>query len=116
LSADPIHDTLVLRILEYARTHLAEPDLTPARLAAEHNISIRQLYTVLGRADISLGDWIRTHRLERCRQELASPAARTRTIASIARRWAFKDATHFSRAFRDAYGMTPRQWRAIDHS
>jgi len=113
LSASPLHDTLALRILEYTRTHLAESDLTPTRLAAEHNISVRQLYTVLARADISLGDWIRTQRLERCREELASPTARNRTIASIARRWAFKDATHFSRAFREAYGMTPRQWRGL---
>ena len=93
------------RILEYARIHLAEPDLTPARLAAEHNISIRQLYTVLSRSDIALGDWIRAQRLEKCRHELATPAGRNRTIASIARRWAFRDATHFSRAFRDAYGL-----------
>lgn len=114
LIVDTMRDTLVLRILEYARTHLADPNLTAARLAAEHHISIRQLYTVLARADICLGDWIRTQRLERCRQELAAPAARHRTIAAIARRWAFKDATHFSRAFRDAYGMSPREWRTVN--
>lgn len=116
LSADIMRDALVARILEYARMHLADPDLTAARLAAAHHISVRQLYTVLGQADIGLGDWIRNQRLERCRQELAAPAAGTRTIASIARRWAFRDATHFSRAFREAYGMSPRQWRALGQS
>lgn len=73
---------------------------------------MRQLYTVLDRADIALGGWIRHQRLERCRQELATAAARNRTIESVARRWGFKDATHFARSFRDAYGMSPRQWRA----
>ena len=105
-------DALVLRILEHIRANLADTDLAPARLAAQHNISVRQLYTVLDQADIALGDWIRHQRLERCRQELATAAARHRTIESVARGSGFVNAAHFARSFRGAYGMTPRQWRA----
>ncbi|HEX6452329.1 MAG TPA: AraC family transcriptional regulator [Trebonia sp.] len=32
-------------------------------------------------------------------------------MAAIARRWGFADSTHFSRRFRQAYGMSPREWR-----
>jgi AraC-like DNA-binding protein len=35
------------------------------------------------------------------------------TIASVARRWGFTDATHFGRAFKEAYRMSPRDWRAL---
>jgi AraC-like DNA-binding protein len=52
--------------------------------------------------------------LEECRRDLAKPTARSATvaaIAAIARRWGFPDPTHFSRAFKDAYGVSPRQWR-----
>ena len=111
LAVDPMHGTLLLRILEFARAHLADRDLTAGRIAAAHHISVRQLYVVLARADIGLGDWIRAERLDRCRQELSTPAAGSRTIAAIAAGWGFADATHFSRAFRDTYGMSPRQWR-----
>jgi AraC-like DNA-binding protein len=35
------------------------------------------------------------------------------TIAAVARRWGFADATHFARRFRDAYGLSPREWRQL---
>ncbi|MGX1778408.1 AraC-like ligand-binding domain-containing protein [Nocardia brasiliensis] len=111
LASGPLESTLELRILEYVRAHLSDHDLTAARIAHKHNISVRQLYTILARAGICLGEWIRVHRLEECRRELAQPQARRTTIAAVAHRWGFADATHFSRVFRDAYGMSPREWR-----
>jgi AraC-like DNA-binding protein len=82
-------------------------------IAAAHNISVRHLYAVLSKAGISLGDWIRAHRLEECRKDLARPGSRSITIASIARRWGFTDAAHFSRVFKEAYGLTPKEWRDL---
>ncbi|MFD0592018.1 helix-turn-helix transcriptional regulator [Catellatospora coxensis] len=80
-------------------------------MAATHNISVRHLYAVLSRSGISLGDWIRTRRLAECRRELAGPNGRLRTIAAIGRSWGFTDATHFSKVFKQAYGISPRAWR-----
>ncbi|WP_197717014.1 helix-turn-helix domain-containing protein [Glycomyces terrestris] len=111
LGKEAMQTTLELRILEYLRAHLGDHDLSAARIAAAHHISVRHLYNVLGKSGIGLGDWLRTQRLEACRRELAQPHARHRTIASIAHQWGFADATHFSRAFRAAYGLTPRDWR-----
>jgi AraC-like DNA-binding protein len=107
----PMEATLDLRIREYLRAHLAEHDLSAARIAAAHGISVRHLYTVLARSGISLGEWIRTHRLAECKRELAAPESRFRTVAAIGRRWGFPDATHFSRVFKQAYGLSPRTWR-----
>ncbi|MEU0137603.1 helix-turn-helix domain-containing protein [Streptomyces sp. NPDC006296] len=115
LTAAPLHATLALRITQYLREHLSDPDLSAARIAAAHDISVRHLYTVLSRSGISLGDWIRTRRLAACRRELAGPAGRQRTIAAIGRSWGFTDATHFSKAFTRAYGLSPRDWRALHH-
>jgi len=102
-------DPLTTRILAYVREHLAEPELTPARIAAAHHMSLRQLYTVLGRSGISPADWIRGLRLEAARDDLRHRPGPT--VAAIGRRWGFADPTNFSRAFRQAYGMTPREWR-----
>ncbi|MCW2633565.1 MAG: AraC family transcriptional regulator [Pseudonocardia sp.] len=111
LARDSLETTLDLRIFSYLRAHLGDHDLSASTIAAAHHISVRHLYTVLARSGISLGDWLRTQRLEACRHELSRGAARTRTIASIAHQWGFADATHFSRVFRYAYGLSPREWR-----
>ena len=103
--------TLQLRILEYVRAHLDDPTLNAARIAAEHHISVRQLYNVLATGGISLGDWIRSRRLQGCRDELADSLYRNFSIAAVARRWGFRDASNFGRLFRAEYGLSPREWR-----
>ncbi|MFJ8936810.1 helix-turn-helix domain-containing protein [Streptomyces sp. NPDC102365] len=108
---EPLEATLSLRITHWIRTHLADTDLSAARIAAAHGISVRHLYAVLSRSGISLGDWIRARRLAECRRELAGPNARLRTVAATGRRWGFVDATHFSKVFKRAYGISPREWR-----
>ena len=113
IRTESLRGSLALRVLEYLRAHLGEPQLGAAQVAAEHHVSIRHLYTVLAENGISLGDWIRTHRLEACRTDLASPASQHRTIESVARRWGFADMSSFSRAFRSAYQMSPREWRRL---
>jgi AraC-like DNA-binding protein len=110
---EPPLNTLAARILEFASLHLTDADLTATKLAAAHNISVRHLYTTLSRSGVVLGDWIRVRRLEGSRRELARSTASRRTIASIARAWGFGDATHFSRTFREAFGLSPREWRAL---
>jgi AraC-like DNA-binding protein len=113
LSRDPLDETLVVRIVEYLRAHLAAYDLSASRIAHAHNVSVRHLYAVLAKAGISLGDWIRSHRLEECRKDLVDPALQGATISSIARSRGFVDAAHFSRVFREAYGLTPTEWRQL---
>ncbi|WAX77431.1 helix-turn-helix domain-containing protein [Streptomyces sp. KMM 9044] len=115
LAREPLEATLSLRITRYMRAHLADPGLSAARIAAAHGVSVRHLYKVLARSGISLGDWIRSHRLAECRRELAGPNGRLRTIAAVGRSWGFVDATHFSKVFRQAYGVSPRAWRDQNH-
>jgi AraC-like DNA-binding protein len=112
LAVESLSATLPLRILEYARNHLHDPDLCAEQIAAAHYISVRYLYKVLAERGISLADWIRTQRLEACRQELARGRPAT-IIAAVARRHGFCDMSSFSRAFRAEYGLSPREWR--DH-
>ncbi|MFI2779263.1 AraC-like ligand-binding domain-containing protein [Streptomyces sp. ALB3] len=115
LARAPLEATLGLRVTQYVREHLADPDLSAARIASAHGISVRHLYAVLSRSGISLGDWIRTRRLAECRRELAGPYGRLRTIAATGRRWGFVNAAHFSKVFRQTYGISPREWRDRNH-
>ncbi|WP_249999249.1 helix-turn-helix domain-containing protein [Actinoplanes sp. M2I2] len=104
-------ETLLTRVRAFTRLRLADPDLTPATIAAAHGISLRQLYKLCAGADLSLEQWIIDERLHRVRHELTRPDRRHLPIATIARRWGFRDPTHFTRRFKARYGTTPSQWR-----
>ncbi|MEV1049026.1 AraC family transcriptional regulator [Streptomyces sp. NPDC049916] len=39
------------------------------------------------------------------------PAAARDGVAAVARRWGFVSPSHFSRAFREEYGQSPRDWQ-----
>jgi AraC-like DNA-binding protein len=106
-------ETLRRRIADHLERHFADPDLTPAAIARAHNISLRQLYRVWTAEELSLSEWIVARRLEEARRALAAPAAGATTIGAVARRCGFADAAHFSRRFRSAYGLSPRQWQAL---
>jgi AraC-like DNA-binding protein len=110
-ATEALHATLQLRILEYARAHLGDPDLNAAQIAAEHHISVRHLYNVLAGGGISLGDWIRSRRLEGCRADLERTGTSEASIASVAQRWGFRNASNFGRVFRADCGLSPREWR-----
>ncbi|MEU9331557.1 helix-turn-helix domain-containing protein [Streptomyces sp. NPDC048290] len=108
-----VRDTLLTRVLAYARRHLGEHDLTPERIAAAHAVSVRQLYLVLGEAGVSLEQWLIAERLEAARRMLADRRYDTLTVAAVAARCGFAGPSHFSRRFRSAYGLSPREWRAV---
>ncbi len=108
------HGSLYLRITTYIGQHLTGAPLSPQHIAAAHSISVRQLYKVWSdNNDTPLSQWVMTARLDGARRELAQPTPRPATIAAVARRWGFPDSTHFSKRFRRAYGLSPREWRRI---
>lgn len=108
-------DVLFSRITWYARQHLAEPALTPQQVAAEHHISLRYLYKLFALHNLSFEQWLIHERLEGARRQLTSPDAQHLSIAAIAARWGFLDPGHFTRRFRRAYGVPPREWRRQNH-
>ncbi|MFJ4621650.1 helix-turn-helix domain-containing protein [Streptomyces sp. NPDC088812] len=102
---------VLVRILEYVELHLTEPDLSPETIARAHHISVRYLHRLFQDEGTTVGRWILRRRLEECRRDLVRHGRGGRTIAAVAGRWGFTSATHFSRVFRTAYGMSPRECR-----
>ncbi len=101
------------RINAFVEQHLADPAMTPQTIADAHHISLRHLQQLLAEDDTSPAAWIRHRRLERCRIDLANPSLRARPIQAIAARWGFPHPAHFSRLFRAAYGIPPRDYRHL---
>jgi AraC-like DNA-binding protein len=104
-------DVLFSRIIWYSRQHLADPGLSPARIASEHNISLRYLYKLFAKHQLSFEQWLISERLDGASRQLASPE--NRPIAAVAAQWGFLDPGHFARRFRRAHGMTPQEWRRL---
>ncbi|MBE4734336.1 MULTISPECIES: helix-turn-helix domain-containing protein [Streptomyces] len=103
---------LTQRILIYMEQRLADPGLSPERIAAAHRISRRYLYKLLAAQGHTISGWIREHRLVRCRRDLTDPALDHLPVGAIGARWGFTDPAHFSHAFKASYGMSPREARA----
>ncbi|MFE7526841.1 AraC family transcriptional regulator [Kitasatospora sp. NPDC057542] len=108
-----MNETLLTRIMTYARSHLADGELTPERIAAEHAISVRRLYTLLSAAGISLEQWLIEERLRKAQRMLASRRYDRLTIAAVSARCGFSSPSHFSRRFQAAHGMSPSEWRRL---
>jgi AraC-like DNA-binding protein len=99
------------RICQSIETLLPDPDLSLRRLADRNGVSPRYIQKLFAGAQDTFGHYVRSRRLERCKMDLGSPLCARLSISEICFRWGFNDSAHFSRAFRNRYGTSPREWR-----
>ncbi len=113
-STEALHESLVVRVRAFIEHRLQDPGLDPAGIAAAHHVSVRHLYGQWSRAGEprTLAEWIMHRRLDRARGMLAGPNSVALPVAAVGRECGFADMAHFSRRFRQAYGISPRGWRA----
>ena len=102
---------LAVSVREYIEANLADPQLSPASIAAAHFISTRHLHNVFHESGTTVASWIRSQRLDGARRELRDPLHAGKPVGAVAARWGFLDAAHFSLIFRDAFGVSPSDWR-----
>lgn len=99
------------RILQYVRDHLADPALDAHCVAAGVGLSPRHVYELFNDEAEPLMKRVWSERLDRCRRDLEDTALRRRTVGEVAYSWGFSDVSHFSRAFKLRFGVTPRDCR-----
>jgi AraC family transcriptional regulator, positive regulator of tynA and feaB len=92
-------------------SRLAEPELAPRDIAHEAGISERRLRALLATQGEGFAAYLLRRRLERCAECLRDPRWRDVSVTQIAFRAGFNNATHFGHAFRERFGVTPREWR-----
>ncbi|MEO6532621.1 MAG: helix-turn-helix domain-containing protein [Pseudolysinimonas sp.] len=114
LDADPgdSHQLLMQQIRRYIDANLGSPELAPAQIAAAHFISTRHLHGLFRQKGTTVSTWIREQRLEKCRRDLIDPLNAHLSVGTIAARWGFVEAAHFSRVFKAAYDSSPTELRA----
>ncbi|MEU5139437.1 MULTISPECIES: helix-turn-helix domain-containing protein [unclassified Streptomyces] len=109
----PTRHHLVQRVREHIEKNLGDPALSPESVAKAHHISVRLLHRLFENEDVTVSRLIRQRRLEECARELARRSRTPSTVSAVAQRWGFVNPAHFSRVFRGAYGLSPRDWRAL---
>ena len=99
------------RLCQTIETLLPDPDLSLRRVTDEEGVSPRYVQKLFASANETFSHYLRSRRLERCRIDLASPQHARLSISEICFRWGFNGSAHFSRAFREQYGRSPREFR-----
>ena len=91
--------------------HLGDSSLDAAYLIQKHGISRSALYRLFEPMG-GVRAYIRQTRLQRICRDLIHPDHQHERISTIAYRWGYDSETDFSRAFKQAFGVTARDMRA----
>ena len=102
---------IALRAQAFARAHLGDEDLTPAKIAAHLHVSLRYLQLAFTHLDTSPARFIRTERINRADTLLRDPRFQGMSVGQIAAMVGY-DAGTFIRAYRRQLGRTPGALRA----
>jgi AraC-like DNA-binding protein len=113
MPSDRLEPELMLdAMLAFCRQNLHDAKLSPRFVAAHFGVSVRTLHLRFRTMGQSFGRWLLGARLDACCRALQLPYNRNSPISDIAFRFGFNDLSHFNKAFRAHYGMSPSDWKA----
>jgi AraC-like DNA-binding protein len=104
----PLPGRLVQDVLAFVATHSLKPISLADVAAAVDRTPSHVATAVREETGLTVGDWLREHRMAEARRRLLETKA---SVESIASQVGYADVTSFVRGFRRAHGMTPRVWR-----
>ncbi|MCJ2120462.1 helix-turn-helix domain-containing protein [Methylobacterium sp. J-001] len=108
----PLSDSvLVQRAKAHVEANLGDPTLDPPQVAAALGVSLHRLRDLFRTRGQHVSDWIWQRRLEVAADRLADPACAHITVGTLAGGCGFSSRTHFSRRFKDRFGLAPGEFR-----
>ena len=109
LLVNSFDNAFVIRVKTTIEAHLADYDLNVEKLGRYLNLSPSQVNRkLLALTGLTSNSFIRSIRLLKSKEMLQNSVY---TIAAIAYDSGFNDPAYFSRAFKQAFGVTPQVWR-----
>ena len=102
---------LLQRIYATIERSIGSEDTSIAEVAQAEGISERYLQKLFESTGESFSHYVRERRLQRAWHDLANPAEAAVPISEVAYRYGFSDSAHFSRLFRERFGLPPRELR-----
>ncbi len=105
-------DIKLARLKAAISRKLADAEVDMAAIAGSEGITLRYMSMLFSGAGTSPSRYLWTQRLEKCREDLTDERMDGISLTEIAHHWGFKCSAHFSRSFRQAYGISPSAFRA----
>ncbi|MDD1963813.1 helix-turn-helix domain-containing protein [Pseudomonas putida] len=99
------------RIKSFILANLGNSDLTIESVAFDTHVSERTLNRLFAGENTTAYKWLWQQRLTASHRLLVTN--KSKSISDIATDFGFKNLSHFSRSFKDYYGMTPRETRRL---
>lgn len=103
--------TALYRAKRFIEQHLENEQLNIADVAASVHLSGKHLQKIFREEGTTLMRYVWERRLEKAFGLLSAPDQATLNIQEVAWCCGFANASHFSRVFREAYGLTPRDFK-----
>jgi AraC-like DNA-binding protein len=100
-----------IRILDFIEQGLGDPDLSPTMVARALNISPRHVHRLFAHDGNTVARYILRRRLEKVRAALVDPLLAGLSLTHISSEYGFRSLPHFSRLFREEFGIAPREYR-----
>ena len=101
------------RAKAFIHDHLRDPDLSIDQISMALGCTKRYLHMLFSDRGLTVSEFIWRARLLNCRQELETQAGRT--ITDVAFSWGFSSSSHFSRVFRNHFGIVPSSIHKAQH-
>lgn len=100
------------RIKNFIESRLADPDLSVCSIAQACGMSARSVHRAFAadpNGSVSKYVWMR--RVSHCAADLRDPKQAHRPVTDMCFSWGFNSTSHFSRLFKEQFGVTPRDYR-----
>ncbi|VXA86689.1 AraC family transcriptional regulator [Acinetobacter sp. 8I-beige] len=101
------HDELITRAKSYLLNNLDNRDLTLEKIAESIHVSSRTLNRIFSKEGTTAMRWLWQQRLKASHTALMK--GQFNNISDVALTYGFSNPSHFSRVFKDTYGITPNQ-------
>ena len=105
-------EDLPTRVKAYIEAKLADPELSVEQIAHACGISVRGLHRHFAEDPAgSVSRYVWQRRLIRCAEALRDPSRAHLSITDVCFSYGFSSSSHFSRLFKDRFGVSPIQYR-----
>jgi AraC-like DNA-binding protein len=98
-------------VRRFVDANLRNPSISPRSIARALGCSVRHVHRAFEASGTTISQYIRIRRLDSCGRDLRDPACVHETVTEIAFRWGFAEVSHFSRSFKEHFGLSPREYR-----
>ena len=106
-------EAMYIRAQFFIREHLRDPNLSIDQISVVLGCTKRYLHMLFSDRGTTISDYIRNARLQNCRQELETQVGKS--VTDVAFSWGFSSSSHFSRVFRDHFGIVPSAIHRTPH-